>query len=200
MLPLEGQRRPILPGGKDGAQGANVLAHARNRGRPLRRVAAHDIAAHLGAHAEFETSAGKGLKIPGRLGDVHGAARKNHENAGRDPQALGRRQGRLGHEQPIVDGVGHIQAVIAQGLGTLGVRGHFGQGHSLVHRRPDLHPLSPWLPGGGNSTAGRPALPGVGPCPADGLSACSITPKTTGDPQERRRTPCRDPLSGRKTD
>ena len=65
---------PCLPGVPDVAQGLDVLTHTRGRRGPVHAESADDVTAHLAAESKSEASAGHGLEVPAKIGDVHGAA------------------------------------------------------------------------------------------------------------------------------
>ena len=142
VLAFEVQRSPFLPAGKNGAQRLDVLAHPRHGCRPWRAVAPHDVSAHLGPQAEFETTVGKLLEVPRRVGHRHRAPGKGHQDAGGHVQARRRFERNRRGGETVVDGFGNIETVVAQGLGPPSVRGHGRKRHPLVHRRKDSEHLA----------------------------------------------------------
>ncbi len=114
-------------GVEDGAQRADVLAHAGGRGEPARRIAILDVLLDLRAHAELEAAARHLLQVPARQRDVHRTARENDQHRGADLEFRGRRKRLTGEQQAVMDGVGHEQAVVAHGLDATGEGAHVGQ-------------------------------------------------------------------------
>ena len=87
---LEVELGAVVPRRPDGADGQDHLPHAGGGLRPRHREALRDVRLDLAAEAEDEAAAGRGLQVPGDLGQVHRVAGEGHGDAGAQLDPLGR--------------------------------------------------------------------------------------------------------------
>ncbi len=102
------------PGGPDRPDRKHELAHPRRRLRPLHRVALGDVRLDLGAEAEDEAAARKGLYVVRLQRDGHRVAREGDGDAGADLDPLGALRGDDAGEERVdlrLDGEPAVVAV-----------------------------------------------------------------------------------------
>ena len=134
------ERRVALPAVEDGAQAADVVAHARGRRAPGHPEALLDVALHLRTHADLEAAAGHLGQAPSVLREQHRTPSERDHHPGQDAQPLGVLECEQRGEDRVVDHFGNDQPIEPQPLGPLRVAGHIAERHvRIVDGGVDLH-------------------------------------------------------------
>ena len=119
---VAGERQLLLAleRAEDGAQCADVFAHACNRPGEFRREAPNDVRLHLSAQAELEVSAGLVREVPRNLRGHHRAPWERHRDRGSDAECGRGVGGDRAREERVVVRLGEPHRRELESLGAAG--------------------------------------------------------------------------------
>ena len=146
VVAVVGQPFARFPGVPDGVQRLDVFPDPRARRAPFGGETPLDMTLDLSAEAQPETASGIVLQVPGGVGHHHGRAGKGdgHPGLKAHPRGCGSRQHQRQHR--VVRRILGAQAVIAHGLGPLGLLGDALQVAGCeVIQHPETHEPLPSL-------------------------------------------------------